>query len=77
MTEKDAEALVSKLTLDEKLSLLAGGSQWRTAAIERLGIPNLKVSESTWRNAVNNEAIDSNHVLEVRRPFWGQRRSLW
>ncbi|KAH7014865.1 hypothetical protein EDB80DRAFT_864298 [Ilyonectria destructans] len=45
MTEIDAEALVSMLTLDEKLSLLAGGSQWRTAAVERLGIPNLKMSD--------------------------------
>ncbi|KAH6989644.1 periplasmic beta-glucosidase precursor [Ilyonectria sp. MPI-CAGE-AT-0026] len=45
MTDIDAEVLVSKLTLDEKLSLLAGGSQWRTAAIERLGIPNFKMSD--------------------------------
>ncbi|KAH7131321.1 glycoside hydrolase superfamily, partial [Dactylonectria macrodidyma] len=37
--------LLSQLTLDEKLSLLAGGSQWRTAAIKRLGIPALKVSD--------------------------------
>lgn len=40
----DVQALVSQLTLDEKLSLLAGGSQWRTAEVQRLGIPNIKVS---------------------------------
>ncbi|KAF7556682.1 hypothetical protein G7Z17_g1244 [Cylindrodendrum hubeiense] len=45
MAEIDANVLVSKMTLDEKLSLLAGGSQWRTAAIERLGVPNLKMSD--------------------------------
>ncbi|PYH91640.1 glycoside hydrolase [Aspergillus ellipticus CBS 707.79] len=39
------EALVSQLTLEEKISLIAGHSTWRTAAIERLGIPNLKVSD--------------------------------
>lgn len=41
----DIEVLLSQLTLDEKISLIAGKSQWRTASIERLGIPSLKVSE--------------------------------
>lgn len=41
----DIEHLLSQLTLDEKISLIAGKSQWRTASIERLGIPSLKVSE--------------------------------
>jgi hypothetical protein len=44
MPQVDIDALVSKLTLEEKLSLLAGESTWRTCAIPRLGIPNLKVS---------------------------------
>ncbi|KAL2823434.1 glycoside hydrolase superfamily [Aspergillus cavernicola] len=37
--------LLSSLTLEEKLSLIAGESQWRTATIKRLGIPALKVSD--------------------------------
>ncbi|GME43042.1 Beta-glucosidase [Neofusicoccum parvum] len=37
--------LLSSLTLDEKLSLLAGESQWRTATIPRLQVPSLKVSD--------------------------------
>lgn len=41
----DIEYLLSSLTLDEKISLIAGKSQWRTADIERLGIPSLKVSQ--------------------------------
>ena len=41
----DIESLLSSLTLDEKISLIAGKSQWRTADIERLGIPSLKVSQ--------------------------------
>lgn len=54
----DIQAMVSQLTLDEKLSLLAGGSHWRTAEVQRLGIPNLKVSLlsparfSPWRSNV-------------------------
>ena len=31
--------LIGKMTLDEKISLLAGADFWHTAAVERLGIP--------------------------------------
>ncbi|KAJ5374231.1 hypothetical protein N7517_006237 [Penicillium concentricum] len=41
----DTEFLLSSLTLDEKLALIAGESQWRTASIKRLGIPSLKMSD--------------------------------
>lgn len=40
----DLGFLLESLTLDEKLQLIAGQSQWRTAKIDRLGIPSLKVS---------------------------------
>lgn len=45
MADKSVEAILASLTLDEKLSLLAGGSQWRTAAIDRVSVPNLKVQQ--------------------------------
>ncbi|KAK7413388.1 hypothetical protein QQX98_007765 [Neonectria punicea] len=45
MAENRIHQLLLQLTVDEKLSLLAGGSQWRTAAVKRLGIPSLKVSD--------------------------------
>ncbi|KAK9238584.1 glycoside hydrolase superfamily [Lipomyces kononenkoae] len=45
LTSIDIETLLSQLTLEEKISLLAGKSTWRTAEIERLSIPNLKVSD--------------------------------
>ena len=41
----DLELLLESLTLDEQLQLIAGQSQWRTAKIDRLNIPSLKVSE--------------------------------
>ncbi|KAI1759236.1 periplasmic beta-glucosidase precursor [Hypoxylon sp. FL1150] len=41
----DVEELLSQLTLEEKISLIAGASTWRTTAVSRLGIPNLKVSD--------------------------------
>jgi beta-glucosidase len=37
--------LIAELTLEEKVSLLAGTDWWHTAAVERLGIPPLKMSD--------------------------------
>jgi beta-glucosidase len=39
------DALVAQLTLEEKVSLLAGTDWWHTPAIERLGIPPIKMSD--------------------------------
>ncbi|KAL3451524.1 glycoside hydrolase superfamily [Aspergillus insuetus] len=39
------KSLIPQLTLEDKCSLLAGADFWRTAAIERLGIPSLKMSD--------------------------------
>lgn len=42
-SNSELRALVSQLTLDEKLLLLAGKNVWETNEIERLNIPSLKV----------------------------------
>jgi beta-glucosidase len=39
------DGLLGQLTLEEKVSLLAGADMWHTAAIERLGIPALKMTD--------------------------------
>ncbi|EQB49240.1 hypothetical protein CGLO_11442 [Colletotrichum gloeosporioides Cg-14] len=39
------EQILSQLSVEEKISLLAGKSTWRSAEVERLGIPNIKVSD--------------------------------
>ncbi|WP_066630616.1 beta-glucosidase [Labilibacter marinus] len=39
------DSLVSQLSLAEKVSMLHGNSKFSTAAVERLGIPNLKLSD--------------------------------
>jgi len=44
-SEERINALLHALTPEEKVSLLAGASTWSTAAIERLGIPAIKVSD--------------------------------
>ena len=39
------DALLSQLTVAEKVSLLAGSSMWLSTPVERLGIPAIKVSD--------------------------------
>ncbi|MGB5757835.1 MAG: glycoside hydrolase family 3 C-terminal domain-containing protein [Acidimicrobiales bacterium] len=40
-----ARRLVAKLSVEEKVLLLSGSDVWRTAPIERLGLPAIKVSD--------------------------------
>lgn len=45
MTKLDVEALITELSLPEKISLLAGANAWQTVPIERLNIPAVTVSD--------------------------------
>ena len=42
---KEAEELMDKLTLDEKIGMIHGAELFRTAPVERLGIPALTMSD--------------------------------
>ncbi len=41
----DIETLLGEMTLEEKVSLLAGADLWHTVPLPRLGIPQLKVTD--------------------------------
>lgn len=56
---QDLSHKLSQLTLEEKLSLLAGQSQWQTAAVPRLGIPSLKVREMIFPIQITGDQIES------------------
>ncbi|KAL3457559.1 glycoside hydrolase superfamily [Aspergillus heterothallicus] len=45
IANRDWVSLIEEMTLQEKCSLLAGADFWHTAAIERLAIPSLKMSD--------------------------------
>jgi beta-glucosidase len=41
----DIQQLISQMTLDEKISMLAGADLWHTVPVKRLGIPAFKVTD--------------------------------
>lgn len=43
--DEQVEALLQEMTLEEKASLLAGSSHWYSTAVDRLGIPSIKVTD--------------------------------
>ncbi|KAM0548770.1 hypothetical protein ACHAPJ_009766 [Fusarium lateritium] len=45
MSNVDVKAVLAKLTLEEKISLLAGRNYWETVAIPDKGVPALKTSD--------------------------------
>lgn len=51
----DREALLQSLTLEEKVSLMAGRSVWISSAVPRLGIPALKLTDGP--NAARGDAM--------------------
>lgn len=44
-TEKEIEKLVSKMTLDEKISMIHGAALFQSGGVERLGIPGIVTSD--------------------------------
>ena len=60
--EARAEALLGKMTLEEKVSMLAGTDGSHTRSIERLGIPAIKMTDgSCGTKTVSDE--DPNHTI--------------
>ena len=43
--EKRIEELLKQMTLEEKVSMLAGSDAWHTQSVERLGIPAIKMTD--------------------------------
>ncbi len=58
--EKEILEIVSKLTLDEKISMIHGAGLFHTGSVERLGLPCVKMSDGPM--GVRKEFADGNWV---------------
>lgn len=61
---EDIKTLIEKLTLEEKITLMSGADFWRTKAIERLGIPSVKMTDGP--NGTREE-IEGGSVTNVMK----------
>jgi beta-glucosidase len=73
-TSERIEGLLGQLTLEEKVSMLAGADTWRTVAVERLGIPSLKMSDGP--NGARGDAF-SGGVTAAAFPAGTVLASTW
>ena len=56
----DIDALLTELTLEEKASLCLGSDFWRTAAVDRLGIGEIMVSDGP--HGLRAQLKEADHV---------------
>ena len=69
------ESLLGALTLEEKCRLLGGASSWRTHPIERLGIPEVKMSDGP--NGVRGEFSADDRTPSVVVPVGIVQGATW
>ena len=73
--EKRIEQILTSLTLEEKITLLAGADSWHTHSIERLGIPALKLSDGP--NGVRGEGRDTLEATSASFPVGTAMGATW
>ncbi|MDL2250351.1 glycoside hydrolase family 3 C-terminal domain-containing protein [Ohessyouella blattaphilus] len=67
MKEQELKKLISQMTLEEKASLCSGADFWQTKAIERLGIPTVKVADGPHGLRKQEEEADHLGVNESKK----------
>ena len=76
---KDVRSILSQLTLEEKAALCTGATPWTTVAIERLGIPSIRVADGPHgvRRVADAEALMSDSLPATCYPTASALASTW
>ena len=76
---KDIPSLIAQLTLEEKAALCIGASAWTTPAVERLGIPEVMVSDGPHglRHVVDVHALGAASLPATCFPTASCLASTW
>lgn len=64
MKELDIQAILAKMTLEQKASMCSGADFWHTTAIEELGLPSIMVSDGPHGLRKQEEDVDHMGVAE-------------
>ena len=76
MTVEGVEALIAELTLEEKASLTAGHDLWSTVAIDRVGIPRVRVTDGP-NGARGSSFLGSGTATAVCAPCGSALGATW
>ncbi len=75
-TEERIAGLLAQMTIEEKVSLLAGASMWETPPVERLGIPAFRVSDGP-NGARGSEGFVGGEVTSAAFPVGIALAATW
>ncbi len=75
--QKRIESLLKQMTLEEKVSLLAGVDFWHTHVIERLGIPAIKVTDGPHGARTMDDANPNNTLPATCFPTAVAMAATW
>lgn len=59
ISDRELNALIGEMSLDEKIALVSGNGLWRTAANYRLNVPELLMTDGTYGVRYSVEQIDA------------------
>ena len=73
---RDLDALIASLTLDEKAALTAGADNWATAAVERAGIPGVRMTDGP-NGARGSSVLGAGEATAVCIPCGSALGATW
>ena len=75
----DIHAIIAKMTLEEKAALCTGASAWTTTPVERLGVPQMIVSDGPHgvRRVADVNSLSAKNLPATCFPTASSLASTW